>query len=401
MMMRTVCIAGKNEIAVKALEWIGKNYPQLSLCVVANKTDTGFNTWQPSLRFYAGKWNVPIVSLSDVYPIEDLLFISLEFDAIIKPHLFASQQLFNIHFSALPKYKGMYTSVFPLLNGEKESGVTLHCIDPGIDTGDILDQLIFPLETSTTGRELYQMYLDHAFVLFQNNFQKLLEKSWKAIPQSLTGGSYYSRTSLNFAQLSIDFNKTAWEIVNQFRAFQFRDYQMPQFENWEISGTEIIPLKSKGKPGTVVFEDDKGFEINTIDYNIRLKKDYYSKAWEAAENGNLEILKKFRPFLPNLDLRNKQGWTLLIIAVYHGQKEIATWLIGEGASLEITNYKGTNLPMYALGRYQKFGDDSMLLWMKNWNVNWLHADDQGKTMVEYASDEKARKIILEATTLKR
>lgn len=396
MMNTTVCIAGKNEIAVRALEWVRQNFPEIPLRVVANKTDTGFNTWQPSLRYFAGKWGVPVVSLFDVYPIENLLFISLEFDAIIKPHLFASPQLFNIHFSALPKYKGMYTSVHPLLHGEKESGVTLHCIDPGIDTGDILDQIIFPIGNETTGRAIYQLYLDHAFLLFQKNFQKLLDKSWTAVPQSETGGSYYSRSSLNFAQLTIDYNKTAWEIANQFRAFHFRDYQMPQFNGWEIAATEIIHQKSKGKPGQIEFEDDQAFEISTIDYNIRLIKDYYARAWAAAEEGNLDSLKKFRPFLPDLDLRNRHGWSLLIIAVYQGHKEMASWLIGEGASVEITNYKGTTLPMYALGRYQKWRDDDMLHWMKQWKVDWYQADDQGKTILEYAPDENSRNIILDA-----
>ena len=57
---------------------------------------------------------------------------------IIKTKNFKSNKLFNLHFSLLPSYKGMHTSAFPILNGEKYSGVTIHKIDNGIDTGDII-----------------------------------------------------------------------------------------------------------------------------------------------------------------------------------------------------------------------------------------------------------------------
>ena len=42
----------------------------------------------------------------------------------------------------------MYTSCLPILFNEKESGVTLHKIDRGIDTGDIIDQITFPILSS-------------------------------------------------------------------------------------------------------------------------------------------------------------------------------------------------------------------------------------------------------------
>ena len=40
----------------------------------------------------------------------------------------------------------MFTSALPLINGEKETGVTLHKIDAGIDTGDIIDQIKFQIK---------------------------------------------------------------------------------------------------------------------------------------------------------------------------------------------------------------------------------------------------------------
>ena len=59
------------------------------------------------------------------------------------PKNFLNARLYNIHFSYLPAYKGMFTSALPIKNGEVDSGVTLHKIESGIDTGDIIDQIKF------------------------------------------------------------------------------------------------------------------------------------------------------------------------------------------------------------------------------------------------------------------
>ncbi|MBQ8080233.1 MAG: hypothetical protein IJ236_09800 [Oscillospiraceae bacterium] len=74
-----------------------------------------------------------------MYDTEDLIFLSAEFDRLIRPDKFRSQELYNIHFSLLPRYKGCYTSVHPLLHGDTTTGVTFHRIRRGIDTGEIID----------------------------------------------------------------------------------------------------------------------------------------------------------------------------------------------------------------------------------------------------------------------
>ena len=52
---KLICVAGKNDIAVFLLEYlIKKNVSnQFELCVTCNKSETGKNGWQRSLRFFA------------------------------------------------------------------------------------------------------------------------------------------------------------------------------------------------------------------------------------------------------------------------------------------------------------------------------------------------------------
>ena len=69
------------------------------------------------------------VTLEKIYDIRNLIFISIEYESIININKFTSKELFNFHFSLLPKYRGCHTNFFQIYNGEKYSGVTLHKID--------------------------------------------------------------------------------------------------------------------------------------------------------------------------------------------------------------------------------------------------------------------------------
>ena len=127
-----------------------------------------------------------------------MLFLSLEFDKIIKPSLFLTEKLFNIHFSLLPKYKGMYTSYWPIINAESETGVTLHRIDQGIDTGNIIQQSSFRINSDMTVKQLYLQYIKSGTKLIKDNFLKLMDDRVKEESQSYKDSSYYSNKSIDF-----------------------------------------------------------------------------------------------------------------------------------------------------------------------------------------------------------
>lgn len=256
-----ICIAGKNNIAVNAAQYILEHVHSVNLCVLVNSTDTGEDTWQRSLRKFACTRNISIKQLHELYEVEDLLFISLEYEKIIKPYRFRTSNLYNIHFSNLPKYKGMYTSVWPLLNGETQGGVTLHMIDEGIDTGDIVDQVLFEIDIHETARSLYQKYLDNAFILFTQNIENLIRGVHPRKPQTNRESTYYSKSSLSFKNINIDFNKTAFQIHNQIRAFIFPEYQLPTVCGRKVIRSELTTRKN------IIFKDasQKHFDIQGID----------------------------------------------------------------------------------------------------------------------------------------
>jgi methionyl-tRNA formyltransferase len=264
----TICIAGKNNIAVEILEYLfsNYNYPLLAIC---NKTDEGKDTWQRSLRLAANEYNVEIKQIEDVYNVSDLIFLSLEFDQIIKPEIFVSNQLYNVHFSLLPAYRGMYTSIMPILFGEKQSGVTLHKIDAGIDTGDIIEQIIIPIKENDTAEILYAKYIKKGIQIVKKNIDNILTKKVKSYVQPVEKSSYFSKKAIDFKNIQIDCKKTAWEIHNQIRAFVFRNYQLPTINGYRIYKSRILHTKSdKANVGRVQKVDDNILKIDAIDYIV-------------------------------------------------------------------------------------------------------------------------------------
>ena len=253
-----ICIAGKNLIAINALKYLYQKIgiEKKNILICTNYTDNGKDTWQPSLLKFSILNEITVISIHELYHIKDLFFISLEFDKILNPSLFETKNLFNIHFSLLPKYKGMFTSIFPILNGDDVSGVTLHKIDGGIDTGNIIDKCSFPIDLTDTSRDLYFKYMRSGFKIFKNNIDSILNLNFSMEPQGFLESTYNSKKTINFNKIEIDLNRTSMQIHNQIRAFIFPEYQLPTLKNNKIISSQItnekIAINFYNKSGRVI-----------------------------------------------------------------------------------------------------------------------------------------------------
>jgi methionyl-tRNA formyltransferase len=304
---QSICIAGKNQIAINGLKYLIKNFKNHNIFYLANKSDSGKDKWQPSFRKFANSINVKLITKNDLYCKKDLIFISLEYESILNINKFKSRRLFNIHFSFLPKYKGMYTSVLPLLYGEKKTGVTIHKIERGIDTGRIVSQKEFKISQKWNAHDLYNKYMLYGYQIFKKNINKIIKNKISLSKQKSCNSFYYSKSHINFKELNIDFKKTAYQIQNQFRAYSFRPFQMPRFKGWNIYKTKILNSTSQFKAGKIVFQNNEYFRISSIDYDILLFKDYYPKFWHFLKKGDLKNLKKISKYIKNLNEKNHKG----------------------------------------------------------------------------------------------
>lgn len=266
--MYTVCIAGKNNIAINVLKYIQKNIHDVILCFISNRTDNGIDLWQKSAKKYCKNHDIKEINLDEAYNIKNLLFLSLEYDRIVRPEKFISDKLYNVHFSLLPKYKGMYTSIWPILNNETESGVTLHRIRNGIDTGEIVDQVSFSIDYNMNSYQLYNKYIEAGTEIAIKNIENLIEGNVNMTPQEKKKSTYYSKDSIDFSSLYLNTKATANQIHNQIRAFAFKPYQLLTLNGRRLISSMITDRYSCAKPGTIIDSAKDRFIMATMDYDI-------------------------------------------------------------------------------------------------------------------------------------
>lgn len=268
-----ICIAGKNNIAIDVCKFVVEHYPEANIYALINRNEPGENNWQRSyLKYIQSESHVTLSTLEQMYEIDDLIFMSVEYDRIIHPHKFRTKYLYNIHFSLLPAYKGVYPSVWPILNGEEYAGVTLHKMDQGIDTGDIIVQKRFKLSSKETSFSLYNKLIEEGTKLVVKNIDRIITNRIKVYSQPAIGSTYYSKKSIDYANLVIDLNVTATQLDRQIRAFYFPVYQVAQVEGYAIVRTSVTSQRSTLKPGTILVDTKRYLKLSTIDYNIILYK---------------------------------------------------------------------------------------------------------------------------------
>lgn len=390
-----ICIAGKNNIAVEILFYLlSCNVKKENICIIPNQTDIGQDNWQKSLLKQANEKNIEVVTLDKIYDIENLLFLSLEFDRIVVPSKFKSNKLFNIHFSLLPKYKGMFTSVMPILNNEKSTGVTFHKIDKGIDTGDIIAQKEFTIDFMDNARDVYHKCTRNGIALVKQCLDDLMSgKFMETKKQNHIKSSYFSKSSIDFKNLNVDLNQTAISIHNQIRAFNFREYQVPKVFSTDIISSKILNINSNKKPGTILYKNDICFVISTIDKDIVLYKDRVKDLFVACENGYNQIVDRLLQIPKIINIQNKNGWTPLIVAIYNNKKDIVKTLLLNGADLSICNFKGTTPLMYARSAYSEHKDSEILQLLLKLGVDIHQKDYSNKSVLDYCIENNEIEVL--------
>lgn len=378
------CIAGKNDIAVRCLaHLIGLGINPERLCVVLNKDDAGRSTWQDSLGFHAARAGVAVISLDEVKPIASLWLFSVEFDQILRPEEFASDRLFNLHFSKLPAYRGVATSVWPILRGETETGVTLHRIDAGVDTGPILHQRVFALSSDWTARDLYFRYLDEGFLLFQESVAMLRAGTAILMPQDESAASLFRRRDLDFRRLVIDPTKPVRQVHDQIRAYSFWEYQLPEVVGRKVWSSRILDGPPGGPPGFVRSIDRWHAVLSASDGDLELWFSPYEElyAW-AAGAANMPDLRA----VPDLDLQDAQGWSAVMMAAHAGNVDALVSLVQAGASAKLPNRRGTTPLMYAFTRMIERGDPSAFRLLLEFGADPFARDQHGRMISDYAAE---------------
>src|SRR3990167_5293106 len=120
--------------------------------------------------------------------------------SIINPHMIPESFFhrnkitlaLNYHDSLLPKYAGVNSTTWAIINDEKIHGVTLHCITPEIDAGDIALQSAIPIEDNETAISLNLKCSERLLTLFQEVVNKINDGTLSTFKQNMSNRTYYS-----------------------------------------------------------------------------------------------------------------------------------------------------------------------------------------------------------------
>lgn len=146
------------------------------------------------------KSNMPVgYELCETMQDSDVL-ISVMYDTILKEDFIDQRRCYNFHAGVLPDYRGVGISSWVILNGEKETGVTLHEIDAGLDTGPIIACRKFPISNTSTAYSLYREGMEAMFDLFKEYFCKIVTGNYKTKAVKKKPNSLYTRKMLDEAR---------------------------------------------------------------------------------------------------------------------------------------------------------------------------------------------------------
>ncbi len=120
----------------------------------------------------------------------------------------------GIHASLLPKYAGGAPLNWAIINGEKETGVTLFRMEDGVDDGDIIAQKSYSIEYEDTIKEVYVKATDASKKILNKVLHNINNVVFKA--QNKKNIEVYPQRKPEDGE--IDFSKTSIELYNFIRA---------------------------------------------------------------------------------------------------------------------------------------------------------------------------------------
>lgn len=186
------------------------------------------------------------------------VFVVTAFGQILSREILDMPRLgcFNIHASLLPKYRGAAPIQWVILDGEKETGVTIMRMDVGIDTGDMVSKVVVPIEDTDTGESLHDKLSEAGARLIVETLPSI-ENQTAVFEKQVDADSCYAKM-LNKSMGLIDWNKPAITIERLVRGLNswpsaYTYYKGKTCKIWEAKAVE----KTLVRPAGIVEEVQK------------------------------------------------------------------------------------------------------------------------------------------------
>ena len=172
----------------------------------------------------------------------------------------------NIHASLLPKYRGAAPIQQAVIDGEKESGVTIMKMGTGLDTGDMISRAVVPLAADETGGSLFDKLADAGAKLLVETLPHIFdgtavyEKQPEESPTPYAGMITKQMGMLNFEKSAEELERLVRGLNPWPSAFTF--WNGKTLKVWESDVIKAEKIQSeKVIPGTVIKTDKNGIYV--------------------------------------------------------------------------------------------------------------------------------------------
>ena len=206
------------------------------------------------------------------------LFVSISYDQIFRRSILNIPKLLSIntHAGMLPFYRGRNPINWAIINNEKFIGMTVHCIDEGIDTGDIILQEMIEVSETDYYDEILKVCVSRASELTLEAIKKISESSYCLTKQvDIHPYGFYCIKRSEKDQL-IDWSNTSNDVFNHIRALHAPNlYAMTYHKGNIVLIKKVKKIKEAsnhiGLPGSIIHIcPDESFFVKTGDSSIQV-----------------------------------------------------------------------------------------------------------------------------------
>ncbi len=257
--MKLVVCAYHN-VGYRCIEELLRQGAEISL-IFTHEDSPAEQIWFSSVRELAEKNRIPYLTSSinepgnieKVRKIAPDFLLSFYYRNMIKPELLEipARGALNLHGSWLPKYRGRVPVNWAVINGETETGATLHYMVAKPDAGDIVDQEKVAIAFTDTAHDVFGKVNEAAVTVLRRAWPRLVDGSADRIPMDLAAGSYFGGRKPEDGR--IDWNKSAVEIYNLIRGVT-HPYPgaFTELNSMKLLIWSAWPVAGSGQPGQVV-----------------------------------------------------------------------------------------------------------------------------------------------------
>lgn len=258
-----VIFMGTPDFAVGALEAIIKAGHEVTLVVTQPDKPKGRSGKMqfPPVKECAVKYNIPVfqpVKIKTKESVEELkkyeadIFVVAAFGQILSKEILDMPRLgcVNIHASLLPKYRGAAPINWCIIDGEKETGVTIMKMDVGLDTGDMLTKVVVPIEKKDTAGSLFDKLAVAGADLIVETLPKLEKGEITPVKQDETKTCYAKMMDKSLGE--IDWTKDAESIERLIRGLNPWPgcFTFVNGKNLKLFDCDVAD--KKGNPGEII-----------------------------------------------------------------------------------------------------------------------------------------------------